>query len=230
MAQLTRYQKKGGFLQLLALIEGSGKSKQENFLNLIGQENKAWEKTLREKSLSIEKIFSWPQEALAEVFAVSQPMTVCILLLGFEQSRRDKIFAMLSPSDKRKYQSIMEEMKPSTAETNTAAMKLISEVRKMLTEKSLQIEKYDAALLIEDNIEEKIDADTGVFEVQALKEELTPEKSNAPAEKSGHGNKVDEQEFSALRRRFQIVASENAQLKSEVQGLKSKLEQIKRIA
>lgn len=59
MGMLDRYKKKGGFVQLLQLIETSPSKKQEQFLGLIAEESPAWEDTLRKKILTIDKVYSW---------------------------------------------------------------------------------------------------------------------------------------------------------------------------
>ena len=43
---IDRYKKKGGFIQLLNLLETSSKAKQDQFLGLISQESKIWESEL----------------------------------------------------------------------------------------------------------------------------------------------------------------------------------------
>ncbi|RYZ83809.1 MAG: hypothetical protein EOP04_19245 [Proteobacteria bacterium] len=73
---LDRYKKKGGFSQLLNLIETSGGRKQEQFLGLIAQENPAWERELKSKILTVDRIFSWPEDVMSEVLSRIQPLTL----------------------------------------------------------------------------------------------------------------------------------------------------------
>ena len=66
MSMIDRYRKKGGFVQLLNLIETMGKDKQEKFLKMIGDESPNWSVEIRKRLLSIDKILSWNPSYLAE--------------------------------------------------------------------------------------------------------------------------------------------------------------------
>ncbi len=63
---LDRYRKKGGFKQLLKLVEGCAPAKQAQLLDIINKEDSNWAGLLKKKMLSIEIIFSWKPETLAE--------------------------------------------------------------------------------------------------------------------------------------------------------------------
>ena len=91
MAMLDRYKKKGGFVQLLQLIETSPKAKQEQFLSLIASESPAWEEALRKKTITAEKILSWAPEVLAEVVTRLPPLTVSVILHGMASDEVDRI-------------------------------------------------------------------------------------------------------------------------------------------
>jgi flagellar motor switch protein FliG len=59
MSSISRYKKAGGFIQLVSLIETFGAPKREKFIEMIDAESPVWAKALRDKMLSIERIFSW---------------------------------------------------------------------------------------------------------------------------------------------------------------------------
>lgn len=83
MGMLDRYKKKGGFNQLLNLLETSSKTKQDQFLSLIQQENPNWEEALKKRILSIDKVMSWDKEALSEILTRVQPLTLTVALRYF---------------------------------------------------------------------------------------------------------------------------------------------------
>ena len=68
MSMLSRYKRAGGFVQLLSLIETSGPSKREKFLEIIRGESSSWGEAIERHSLSIDRIFSWPDEVITEIF------------------------------------------------------------------------------------------------------------------------------------------------------------------
>ena len=74
MGMLDRYKKKGGFIQLLQLIETSNKQKQEQFLGIVAQESVIWEAEIRRKSLTLEKMLKWNATYLAEIFSRIQTL------------------------------------------------------------------------------------------------------------------------------------------------------------
>ena len=154
MGMLDRYKKKSGFSQLLALIETSGKQKQDQFLNLIAQENQAWEKAIRSKMLSAEVIFGWPQENLSEILSRLQPLTLAMALHGNPQEKNDKIMACLPNATRRKIFEMMSEKVPSPAEKSTCLMKVVTEVREFIKQGIVKLEKIDPSLVVAENIED----------------------------------------------------------------------------
>lgn len=70
---LDRYKKKGGFHQLLQLLETSPSAKREQFLTLIGGENPVWEDALRRRVLTITRVYGWESQYLAEIFLGFSP-------------------------------------------------------------------------------------------------------------------------------------------------------------
>lgn len=232
---LDRYKKKGGFVQLLTLIESSGKTKQDQFLGLIAQENPTWEAAIRQKSLTLDKILSWPAAHLSEVLTRVQPLTLATAISGMPKEKVDVILACLSISDKRKIQTVIDESKATPAEVSTCVMRIITETRGFITGGILKMDKVDPSLVIAENFEEQlnnqsltmsIDAPTPVTSGEPGSElvfELRTEKSDSKSEHS-----KDEVEF--LKRKVNQLVSENTALKQEVAMFRNKLDQIRKIA
>lgn len=235
---LDRYKKKGGFIQLLTLIETSGKQKQEQFLGLIAQESPVWEETIKKKTLSIDKILSWDVAYVTEILSRSQPLTVACAMRGMSPERIDKILGCLSQTEKRKIQNMISETNPTPAEVATCVMKIISEVREMMKSGFLKMDKVDPEMLIPENIEDQLQQKAASRSFDPTPEVETPAEpgklsfdlppkgeTRAPAAHEGNREEVD-----FLKKKVNTLVSENTQLKNEVSVLRNKLEQIKKIA
>lgn len=228
MAMLSRYQKSGGFLQLLKLIETCGKSKQENFLRIIEEEDPRWSDTIKMKMLTVPVIFSWPEEALAEVAARLQPITLATIKHGIDETEWEKFMKTFSHSQKRNIDDLADK-EPSDGEVTAAYIKVIEEVRNMVAEGYLKLEKFAPDLAIGDDIEEKIGQSLG-FASSATTDDL--EDGGAP-NMEGFGSEAkagDPAEVKQLRMQVQRLAHENNQLKNENKILKEKIGNIKKLA
>ena len=67
MSMLNRFRKPGGFQQLLTLMESCDQQKKQNLLQLVGVEDPGWAFLVKTKSLSFERIMSWPVIVLMEI-------------------------------------------------------------------------------------------------------------------------------------------------------------------
>lgn len=68
MSMISRYKRSGGFVQLLSLIETSSQTKKDRFLEIIRSESVAWADAIEKHSISLERIFSWSDDTVVEVF------------------------------------------------------------------------------------------------------------------------------------------------------------------
>ncbi len=244
MGMLDRYKKKGGFVQLLNLLETSSKTKQDQFLNLIHQENPHWEEALKKRILNIEKVMSWDKETLSEIITRVQPLTLTVALRHFSEEKRDTILNALSQSEKRKIQNLVSETNPNPAEIATCISKIISEVRTLIQQGIVKLEKVDPEISIPENIEEQLNQKSQLnfinYDTTPAAESKKESAENGETtldfsgfdkkkveEKADSGSK-DELEF--LKRKVNTLVQENSHLKQELAVLRNKLEQIKKIA
>lgn len=248
MGMLDRYKKKGGFVQLLQLIETSPSKKQEQFLKLIAEESPAWEDTLRKKILTIEKVYSWDPQFLVEIFSRLQPLTLANALKGDPEAKVDSLLACLPPISKRKIEDLMEESNPSPAEKATCLMKIVTEVRGFASQGYIKIDKIDPELSVPENIEELLstsiisamiaDNDTRKSAVSGGGEVSSPGLNVVPPEDStakavaaaSAAAMANSQDVEFLKRKCNQLMSEVNALKHENSLLKDRLAQIKRIA
>lgn len=252
MAMLDRYKKKGGFVQLLNLLETSNKTKQEQFLKLIREESPSWENALRERILSVEKVFTWGNEALMEILPRIQPMVLSILFHGQPTQSIDGHLNHLGTSNKRKLLEMIAEANPNANEKATCEAKFIVEVRGLIQQGILKLEKIDINLTIPQNIEEQLNSNQiNEQTIKALnKSELSTPSSpasssytstttNPTATKSletNAGSNFEQKYLDAmsevkfLKEALIKVTSENEKLKQELFQIKDKIDKIKKIA
>ena len=240
MAMLSRYQKAGGFLQILQLIETCGKQKQDNFLQMIESENIRWAEAIRVKMLTIEKIISWPDSVLGEVSGRLQKLTLATALHGLKPEDGERLLATYSHSQRRNIDDLFKVKVPPAAEISSAFIKILQEVRSMITNGYLRADKFGPELVIPEDFEEQLGK--AVFQAAAapLKSPAeTPSRTAssthkpvavAPSAHAQASSNAHDQELHALRTKLQNLTLENSQLKNELNSLREKMAQIKKIA
>lgn len=228
MGMLDRYKKKGGFNQLLQLLETSPMAKREQFLGLIAGESPAWEDALRKRILTIDKVYSWDGQYLVEIFSRVQPLTLANALHGSPQEQVDQLLGCLPPISKRKITDLLAESNPTPAEKSTCISRMLSEVRGFISQGILKLEKIDPDLHVPENIEEVLSA--GGFTVPLTYDYDTAKKEAKPTAVGETTDPGAQQEVDFLKRKLNQLASEVNALKHENSVLKDKLTQIKKIA
>jgi len=246
MAMLDRYRKPGGFLQLLNLIETSGLQKQQKFLDIVREEDPRWAEVIAEKLLSMQKICAWNNEALMEVVANLQILSLAIMMHGLEEQSRDKFTTAMSNSQRRSVMEQYNASQPTPAEISTTFARVITDVRKMITEGRLRMEKVDPSLVVEEGIEDALrkptkakeslssvssSGDTKIeYESSAEFHSANPESNGPASGTAGGGGVPSSSEIILLKKKLTVVIQENQTLKQELLRLRGKLDQIKKIA
>jgi hypothetical protein len=236
MSMISRYQKSGGFLQLLQLIETCGKQKQDNFLGMIEKEDVRWAHAIREKMLTIEKIFSWNDQVLAEVAARLQQLTLATAMHGLKPEDGERLLQTFSHSQRRNVEDLKKSKSPAPAEISSAFLKILQEVRSMITQGYLRPEKFAPEMQIPAEYEEKLSKEP-IFKTFKEETPAAPDMSGfgstaAPVTPISHMSAAagHDADTAALRARVQALTHENTQLKTQVRILQEKLLQIKKIA
>ncbi|UYL09945.1 hypothetical protein B9G69_005065 [Bdellovibrio sp. SKB1291214] len=234
MGMLDRYKKKGGFFQLLQLLETSPTTKREQFLTLIAGENPVWEEALRKRILTIGRVYGWEGQYLVEIFSRVQPMTLAYALHGNPDEQIEQLLSCLPPISKRKITDLMAEAAPTPAEKGTSISKMLTEVRGFVSQGIIRLEKVDPELHIPENIEEILN--TTAFNINmppltsdgnVAKKDMKP---NIVGDSDDSPGSAVSQEAEFLRRKVNQLSSEVNALKHENTVLKDKLAQIKKIA
>lgn len=224
MSMLTRYKRPGGFVQLLKLIEGFSSQKRDKFLEMIEQESPAWAEALKSKVLTMEKFLGWSDQVIGEVVARLHELTIGTALHGLTEEQREILLKMMSHSQKRRIHDIYSSSSPSPAEIATMFQKILEEVREMITHGYLKFEKFAPEMVVEGEIEEKLETGGAVAHA-AANSEITSEEQEA----AGDGNEMAG-EVIRLKRQIQLINKENLKLKSDLEVTRERLEKIKKLA
>jgi hypothetical protein len=237
MSSLSRYKRSGGFFQLLSLIETFGPQKREKFIEMIEQESPVWAKALREKILTIDRVFTWPDQVITEVFKRLPPKSQAYALTGLKDEYRAKVEQFLSTSEKRRLDDVLSESQPKPDEVASTMVKLLEVSRQMLKDREIHAEKFDDGLLIAEDFESKLEAEAGGFTPPppAASEPEAPvpihqREVQMPPPSAAVGSNDHSAEVYQLQKNLAAVLKENKTLKDEVKLLRGKLEQIKKIA
>jgi hypothetical protein len=247
MSMLSRYQKSGGFVQLLQLIETCGKTKQDSFLNMIEGEDPRWARAIREKMLTIEKILTWDDNSISEIAARLQELTLATAMHGFTPEQTAKCLKTFTHAQKRNIEDLNKAKVSSPAEVSAAFFKILQETRSMILHGYLRPEKFAPELIIPDNYEDEL-GKPGSHKAPDISHDSTDsgEVPNLdgfghPGGVGAHGNvthggaathagAANDSDVNSLRGKVHVLSTENNQLKTEVKILRDKLAQIKKIA
>ena len=233
MGMLDRYKKKGGFYQLLQLLETSPTVKREQFLKLIEAESPAWEEALRKRVLTVNRVYGWESQYLVEIFSRVQPLTLANALHGSPQEQVDQLLGCLPPISKRKITDLMAESNPSPGEKSSCIVRLLSEVRGFVSQGIIRLEKVDPELHVPENIEEVLNSSgfaVPSFDYDTGKKDSAPHVAVEPEPGASPAQAALLQENEFLKRKVNQLVAEVNTLKNENSILKDKLFQIKKIA
>lgn len=230
MSMIDRYKKKGGFLQLLNLIETTGKEKAEKFLKMIAEENPVWETEIRKKILTIDRLTTWNQTYLMEVLPRLTPNVIAVAIHTLPPEKQQVFLGAMPFSERRKTEDLMKEAKPNGGEVASCQMKLLNEVRGMVATGALKFEKVDPDLVVPENIEDLLaSGGSGLATLNAKDFEMPAPAAGAPVTGGASGGASSE-ELMQLRRRVMALTQENQMLKQQVQSFKDKLDTIRKAA
>lgn len=227
MELLRRYQKPGGFLQLVQLIETCNPQKQQQLLSSIEKESPVWAQEVKNKVLTIEKIFNWNEQTLAELISRVQELTLSIAVHGLDPAVWERVSKTLSHGQLRRIDDLSKTKKPTPAEISTAFMKIITEIREMISLGYIQLAKVDPHLHIDEDIEERLSkSGSGILNNLNLNNSsgTTNITASPPqgATQSTHSSTDNSLEATRLRK-------ENMDLRREIQNMTNEINQLRTI-
>lgn len=230
MNMIDRYKKKGGFIQLLALIETTTKEKAEKFLKLIAEESPAWEAEIRKKVLTIERMSSWNQTYLMEILPRLSANVIAAALHSLPPTKQQVFLGAIPFTERRKTEELIRDTKPTPGETASCQMKILNEVRAMVDAGQLKFDKVDPEMLIPENIEDLLNSGvTSSPSVNATAMGAAESGVSLAHPPAGTPANVQE-EMLQLRRRMMSITQENQLLKTQLQQMKEKIDSIRKAA
>lgn len=236
MSMIARYKKKGGFLQLLNLLETSGFAKQEKFLKLIEEEDASWAHAIKSKMLTVKQIFTWDDDIVATIVAQANDLTIATALFSLDEAAKEKTFKMMSHARKRKIEDLRSGKEPTPAESSSVYIQILTDVRRLVSEGHIHLEKIDPALVVEHEIEDKLSQGTyfqrtpnhePVVGRSEKVQEASHEKTSAA---SGGDLSKYTKEIENLKRQVSQLMAENLQLKEKLAVVEGKLASIRKNA
>lgn len=233
MSMLDRYQKKGGFLQLLNLIESFPQAKQEKFLGLIRDESTLWESELQKRLIRFTQIFSWPTDVTAEIWPRIPEKFLATAVWSMDAQAKEEFLNTFSHSQRRKIDEQFQTNAPLEAEIVSCQIKVVQEVRNMLQSGLLRAEKFAPDLVIPEKIEDQLGSGLAPSSLGVPDDQLV-QKLHGNKESSSSGGSPAAvmlvEEMKELRRKLQVALAENQSMREENKVLLDKLAQIRKIA
>lgn len=229
MGMITRYKKSGGFRQLLQLVETSGKAKQDRFLKIIEEEDEKWAQAISDKMLTLDKILSCDDSVLAEIFSRLTDITLSVSSYFLTEEQWNRATKTFSHSRLRQLKEAIEDKTPSSTEQSTVIVNILTEVRTMINEGVLRAEHIDSNLIIDDNIEEKLNS-SGHEEPKLQVEVDVSDLKNKLKNSNPEVIEEIKKEMVQLKRKIIVLGNENHNLRRENDELRRKISQIKKLA
>jgi flagellar motor switch protein FliG len=150
MSMLSRYKKKGGFEQLLTLIETCAPAKREQLIKVIQNEDPSWASLLKTKTLTMEKVLGWKAETIGEVVNEMPDRILASALQGLDEQQFSRATATMTHSKRGMIERMMAETKSTPGEIETARMKILVRVREMERDRRLDLKMIDPTVSLLD--------------------------------------------------------------------------------
>lgn len=237
MSTLNRYRKKGGFLQLVKLLESCGETKKDKLISMVELEDVRWADAIKKKMLEIEQIVEWPQDILREIYSVVPNRFIAAALHGFPEEYQNGTFELLSRKDQLEVEDIFDAKEPNESEVFAGFIKILEVVRQLNENRRIRFEDFAPNLVIMDGIEEEIESGASrqvdlSYKGKPVDVNEVLEKQKAPGEVVSAQQSLLQKnggEIEVLKKVATGLKSENEALKTEVRQLKRKLEEIKKL-
>jgi len=227
MGMIDRYKKKGGFVQLVNLIETTGPDKRDKFLKMIADESPTWEAAIKQKMLTMDRISTWNQTFLMEFMPQIPTMAVACALSGLSEDKKAHFLAALPFGDRKKVEELIKEHKPNSGEVMSSVIRIINEIRGMIASNKLKFEKFDEGLVIPENIEEQLMSGSIDIPNNYVSNGAEPVDPTATVAAATAGANNISEELTMLRKKLVALTQETNFLKKENKDLKEKIEGIK---
>jgi flagellar motor switch protein FliG len=139
MSMLARFRKPGGVQQLVVLLESCLTKKREALLNTIMNEDKEFAAMVKGKILTAERIFKWDPLVVSEATTKLSERTLAIALKGLPPECTTIAMHTMRELKKREVMNLIEVLKPTQVEIESAHIKLVETVRSLEKEGSIKL-------------------------------------------------------------------------------------------
>jgi hypothetical protein len=156
MGTLARYQKPGGFLQLVTLLEGLDEKKREQLLTIIQQENARWHSALISKIITFERLIQWPDSVLMELLRVVKPLTLGSALFGLPDNQIQRFRTLIPSTSRMDLKDVLNYESTPPAKVQTARLQMAQHARQLIVDGVLAPKAFAPDLVIPDDIEEDL--------------------------------------------------------------------------
>jgi hypothetical protein len=227
MGMIDRYKKRGGFLQLVNLLETMGGEKRDKYLGLIAVEAPNWEAALKQKMISMDRLSTWNSTFLMEFLPEIPVMVLATAFKGLTDEKRALFMAALPFAVKKKVEDTLKERNPTAGEIGSGQMKIINEARNMINTGKLKLDKCDPELIIPEDIEDRLMSSASAAQISEAFDAATAAAVTAQVA-GGTGSAVASvEESNLLKRKIVFLTQENQRLQKEVNDLKVKVEAVR---
>jgi hypothetical protein len=227
MGMIDRYKKRGGFIQLVNLLETMGTEKREKYMGLIAAEEPTWEAALKQKMISIERLSHWNPTFLMEFLPEMPIPTLSKAFGGMSEEKRALFFAALPFGVRKKVEDAMKDAPATANEAASGQMKILTEARNMILQGKLKLDKCDPELMIPEDIEDKLGSSSHSAAVAEAFETSTHSHAAGAGAGAGGNTAGSSDELALLRRKLLALSQENQRLQKEVNDFKVKIEAVK---
>jgi flagellar motor switch protein FliG len=139
MSMLARFRKPGGVQQLVALLESCLTKKREALLNTIQTEDPEFASMVKTKILTAERVFKWDPLVVSEATTKMSERTLAIALKGLPSECIPIAMHTMRELKKREVMNLIEVLKPTPVEVESAHIKLVETVRNLEKEGSIKL-------------------------------------------------------------------------------------------
>lgn len=231
MGMLERYNKPGGFFQLLSLLESCGESKREKFMKMILDENPYWHDAIKQRLLTFETIINWPTDVLAEITTRAQPLTIAAISQGLNEAQLKNFFISLSHSQLAKIRELSASNKFTPIQISSSIDKLLGEIRNHIQSGIVKLEKFAPHLVIPESFEAQLASlRQENFSAGSSEEHFTVKPEVVTLRNLEQLPEEVREQLEALRNQNQKLQSEMQALRKMNAVMREKLDQIKKIA
>jgi|GEM_PF-1560595 len=254
MSMIDRYKKRGGFLQLVQLLETMGTEKREKFLSQISAETPLWESAIRQKMITLDRMIKWPIESLMEFIPNIPPLILAKAVFPMTPEKRAFFVNTLAFGGKKICEEFFKENHaPPPGEIASSQIKIMTEARASIVQGKLKLDKCDPELFIPENFEDLLlsgnyEAPVSIHAAPEVREShsgpsfqtgsasvaTSSASTGSPAAASHPGSHANmgplsssPDELLALRRKIVTLTQENQRLQKELNDSKARIEAVK---